>query len=229
MTFDLEATYKHIHQKGLDRLAEQKPLADPFLLTPEKDNRYGLTLIIKPPRSVKGAIKEKTADLAKAFPYQYFYPDNTLHITALTIISCYSGFSLKTIDINEYVALINNSLKEIRPFDIQMKGLILSPTGIIVKGYPLDDSLEKVRANLRKKFSGSNLEQSLDKRYSIQTAHCSLMRYKSTITSRQALQERVEQFEDYTFGTFKTHTLELVYNDWYHQEEKVKYLHSFQL
>lgn len=99
----------------------------------------------------------------------------------------------------------------------------------MVKGYPLDDTLEEIRNRLRLAFKDSLLEQSLDKRYPLQTAHATVIRFKQPVLHQAAVLEQLDQFRGVYFGQFEVKELELVFNDWYQREEKVQRLFSFGL
>ena len=57
------------------------------------DNRFGLTLLIRPNQQAKDRIRNLLDNLKRIEPNQYYYPDSDIHITVLTIISCYPELS----------------------------------------------------------------------------------------------------------------------------------------
>ncbi len=76
-------------------------------------------------------------------------------------------------------------------------------------------------------FKNSNVEQSLDKRYLIQTAHSTIIRFRKALSQKEKFLELLDNNINYDFGTFKVHKFELVCNDWYQREQYVKKIHEF--
>ena len=102
------------------------------------------------------------------------------------------------------------------------KGITASPSGVMIQGFMNNNELNDIRDRLRKEFKNSNLEQSLDKRYSIQTAHSTIIRFKTELSQKEKFLEILDKNINYDFGTFKVNKFELVYNDWYQREQYVK-------
>nr|WP_209309717.1 mutarotase [Tamlana crocina] len=162
-------------------------------------------------------------------PNQYYYPDSDIHITVMSIISCYDGFDLSRIDLSKYVDIIKKSIAKTSEIKIQFKGLTASPLCIMVQGFMANESLTEIRDHLRFHFKNSDLQHSLDQRYAIQTAHATIVRFSNKIVNKTAFLSTVEAFKNCNFGTFKVDQLELVFNDWYQKEQHVKTLYRFNL
>jgi 2'-5' RNA ligase len=193
------------------------------------DNRRGITLLMHPSEKVKTEIQNFIEQVQSIEPTQYYYPKSDLHITIMSIISCYDGFDVSQISIPNYVQTINKSIKDISSFNIEFRGLTASPSCIMVKGFLQDNSLLKLRDNLRTNFKSSNLQQSIDKRYSIITAHSTIIRFRNKFTNKKEFLQLIENYKNYHFGNFTVDTLELVNNDWYQRKENVRKLHEFRL
>ena len=58
------------------------------------------------------------------------------------------------------------------------KGVTASPSCLMIQGFMNHESLNITRNNLRKKLKNTTLQQSIDKRYSIQTAHSTVCRFR---------------------------------------------------
>ena len=99
----------------------------------------------------------------------------------------------------------------------------------MLQGFMNNNQLNEIRDNLRVEFNNSKLEQSLDKRYSIQTAHSTIVRFKNTFNQKQSFLELIDKYSDYEFGTFEVKKIELVYNDWYQRKEFVKKIYEFEI
>src|SRR5690606_2272383 len=117
-------------------------------------------------------------------PSQYYYKNSDIHITVMSIISCYDGFQLENIDISEYIDLISKSLIENPEIEIRFRGITASPSCIMIQGFINNNFLNSIRNNLRNNFKNSNLQQSIDKRYSIETAHTTVMRFQNKLNDK---------------------------------------------
>jgi 2'-5' RNA ligase len=63
---------------------------------------------------------------------------------------------------------------------------------------------------LRENFKKSTLEQSIDSRYAIATAHSTVLRFQEKLENPHKLMDVVEKFRDHDFGEFTVDKLELV-------------------
>ena len=191
------------------------------------DDRYGVTLLFRPPIEVKQKIQSFLNELNVVDPYQYYYRSSDIHITVLSIISCYSGFKLDQINISDYSRIINGSIKIIKSFDINFKGITATLNGVMIQGFMRNNNLNDIRDNLRKNFRNSGLEESIDKRYALQTAHSTVVRFRKEVENKLEFVKVLEKYRDFHFGSFKVDKLEFVSNDWYQKIEKVKTLETF--
>ncbi len=193
------------------------------------DTRRGITLLARPPARITAIIETILADFQRSEPTQYYYPATDIHLTILSIISCYSGFRLDMIDPAAYQRAVGAILRSVRPFTITFSGLTASPGSIIVQGTPHGDGLAQLRAQTREFFRQSGLQQSIDQRYSIQTAHATVMRFKNKILNPSALLENISKYQRYFIGSFEVDTVELVYNDWYQRAANTVLLEKYAL
>lgn len=198
------------------------------LIDSNDDFRFGITLVIRPDKSTKANIQKFLAEVKAIEPGQYYYRDSDIHITVMSIISCYEGFELKQVQVEDYVQLIQMVLEKHKNFKIEFKGLTASPSCILVQGF-LTEKLNEIRDDLRTAFKSSELQQSIDKRYAIQTAHSTIIRFREKLKNPGALLNLIEKFRDFYFGHFTVDRIELVYNDWYQRDSKVKQLYKFEL
>ncbi|MBO9583839.1 MAG: mutarotase [Flavobacterium sp.] len=195
----------------------------------DSDSRFGITLLIRPNDEIKANIETFIKELKKAEPELYYYPDSDIHITVMSIISCSSDFTLNQISPNEYIEVICRSLVDVEKIQIQFKGITASPSALMIQGFPSDETLNNLRNRLRENFKNSGLKQSIDSRYSISTAHSTIMRFQEKLHDPKKLIEIAEKFRDFDFGTFDVKNLELVYNDWYQRKSTTRVLGDFGL
>lgn len=193
------------------------------------DSRFGITLLIRPSEEIKTSIQLFLNELKAVDSSQYYYPNSDIHITLLSIISCYEGFSLDKIVVSDYIEIIQKSLADLGEIKIEFRGVTASNSAIMIQGFPADESLNNLRNKLRENFKNAALEQSIDSRYSIAAAHCTVMRFTEKLQNPEKLMKIAAQFRDYNFGEFTVDKLELVYNDWYQREENTIQLKDFEL
>ena len=224
---NLAEHYHKLYTESIAKIAAGNYETD-HLIDSDTDQRFGITLVIRPDVITNNNIQQFLSEAKAIEPDQYYYQNSDIHITLMSIISCYDGFDLKDIHIEDYIQLIQQVLARYKYFKIQFKGLTASPSCILIQGY-LTDTLNEIRDDLRAGFKNSGLQQSIDKRYAIQTAHATMIRFRSELENKNALVQLIEKYRDFDFGTFEVKEVELVYNDWYQREKYVKKLHQFSL
>lgn len=223
---NLESHYKKLYNESISKISSDSYEIDE-LIDSKKDNRFGITLLIRPSIEIKEKIQNFIKEIKKIEPNQYYYPNSDIHITVMSIISCYDGFDIKKIDLANYIELIEKCIVEKKDINITFRGITASPSGIMIQGFIDNNELNAIRDRLRTEFKNSNLEQSLDKRYSIQTAHSTIVRFRTELSQKRKLLEFLDKNMNYGFGTFKVNEFELVYNDWYQREKHVKEIYKF--
>lgn len=87
----------------------------------------------------------------------------------------------------------------------------------------------QIQNNLRANFRNSTLEQSIDKRYTIQTSHATVVRFRKPLHNKNSLLKAIEALRNYSFGTFTVNAFELVFNDWYNRQAHRQNLYRFEL
>jgi 2'-5' RNA ligase len=225
---NLTQHYDQLYETSSEIISAGKYSIDSELKN-ESDSRFGITLLIRPNDEIKANIHSFINELKKAEPKQYFYPDSDIHITVMSIISCSDKFTLNQISPNEYIEVICRSLVDVEKIKIHYKGVTASPSAIMIQGFPSDETLNNLRNRLRENFKNSGLQQSIDSRYSISTAHSTIMRFQEKLHDPKKLMQIVEKFRDYDFGEFEVRNLELVYNDWYQRKSTTRVLGDFGL
>ena len=225
---NLTRHYKELYKRSIKKIGKGDYQTDSLIDSPV-DKRFGITLLMRPPQEVKNEIKPFLKELKQIDSSQYYYPNSDIHITVMSIISCYEGFQIDQISVSDYSNLIKQSLKGIDKFKIKFQGITASDSGIIIQGFPENEMLNNMRNNLRTNFKNSNLEQSIDKRYTIQTAHATIVRFRKELQNNNAFLAEIEKYKNYDFGSFEVKELELVFNDWYQREQNSILLGKFEL
>lgn len=211
---DLEQHYHQLWRRSVQQFESGHFDYDTMLDAPV-DSRRGITLLARPPLNIRTAIDAMLRDLQASEPEQYYYPITDIHLTVLSIISCYENFSLSLIDTAPYAALVREVTTAQKSFKIQFRGITASPSCLLIQGFPLDNTLNKIRNSLRQRFRNAELQHSIDKRYAIQTAHATVVRFRKPFIHPDAFLQKVKTYREVDFGTFDVRELELVFNDWY--------------
>ena len=225
---DLNRHYSNLYEESIEKI-----LCDTYHIDDQidssLDNRFGITLLIRPTIQIKNNIQYFLDELRAIDSEQYYYPNSDIHITVMSIISCYSGFDLATVSVPDYVKIIEKSLVEINNIEINFKGITVSPSAVMIQGFVSNNFLDDLRNNLRNNFKNSGLEESIDRRYSISTAHSTVVRFRKKIKNKEKLIEILEKYRDFNFGKFTVEKYNLVFNDWYQREQFVQQLHEFKV
>ncbi|MNL07326.1 hypothetical protein D3C87_1279990 [compost metagenome] len=214
---NLQEHYDQLYQKSSKAISEGNYIIE-NQINDVSDSRFGITLLIRPSDEIKANIKLFLEELKEVDSTQYYYPDSDIHITVLSVISCYEGFTLDKIRIETYIEIIQKSLIDVDKININFKGVTASSSAIMIQGFPTDGSLNNLRDKLRENFKKSTLQQSIDSRYAIATAHSTVVRFQEKLENPKKLMDVAEKFRDFDFGEFTVDKLELVYNDWYQRE-----------
>ncbi|MFB9076576.1 2'-5' RNA ligase family protein [Flavobacterium procerum] len=225
---NLKKHYDQLYQESSKVILSNNYAID-YEIKNEQDSRFGITLLLRPDEKTKSAVHLFLNELQKIEPNQYYYPDSDIHITIMSIISCYNGFTLDKINVEEYISIIQKSLIDLNEIKIRFQGVTASASALMLQGFPADESLNILRNNLRGNFKKTNLEQSIDSRYAISTAHATVMRFQEKLQNPTKLIETTEKFRSFDFGEFRAENLELVFNDWYQRTEKTIHLKNFSL
>lgn len=225
---NLQKHYNELYKKSSEAILAGNYKLD-SQINDKSDSRFGITLLIRPNETIKANIQLFLDELKAIDPLQYYYPDSDIHITVMSIISCYEGFSLDKITIADYVEIIKKSLIDVNEIKIKFQGVTASPSALMIQGFPTDESLNNLRDKLRENFKKSTLQQSIDSRYTIATAHSTVLRFQEKLQNPKQLIDVAEKFRDFDFGEFKVENIELVYNDWYQRKENTVDLYPFYL
>lgn len=225
---DLATHYTNLYIESCEKISNGNYVID-TQIDNLSDNRFGITLLIRPTEEIKNSIQLFLNELKEVDASQYYYPNSDIHITVISIISCYDGFNLNNISIQDYVTLINKCITGLNKSVINLQGITASPSAVMIQGFPSDTSINDLRDNLRTTFKQSTLEQSIDKRYSLFTTHLTVVRFRKPINNKDLFLKTLHKYRDYNFGKFEIKNIELVHNDWYQRVQFVKKLCDFNI
>jgi len=211
---DLSHFYGQMWMDSIDRFKNNDCQTD-LLINDPSDLRRGITVLSYFDSSVKSNIANFLNELKIIEPEQYYYPQHELHLTILSIISCIAGFKLSTINVEAYCSIFQESIKDIGSFKINYKGITVSPSCILIQGFPDSEQLNILRNSLRANFKKANLVSTIDTRYEISTAHTTAVRCMAPFNNSHNVMKILSKYRNYDFGTIEVNTLELVFNNWY--------------
>ena len=225
---NLDQHYDEMWNAALDRIQSGRVQTDPRI-DKANDDRRGITLIARLNLPVQKKITAFLEEMKLTEPEQCYYLQSDLHITIMSIVSCFPGFSLDQIQVRDYTEIIARALGGISRFEIQFIGLTASPSSILVRGFPSNDSLQRIREALRVAFQKTALMQSMDQRYKIKTAHCTAIRFRNKINDSSRFLTILKDNLTRSFGVSPVRTLDLVFNDWYMKEQNTWKIEEFTL
>jgi len=211
---DLKNIYSQMWIDSIDKFKNNNCELDLFINDPS-DMRRGITLLSYLDNSVGDKISSFLDEVKIIEPKQYYYPKSELHLTILSIISCMKGVSLLNIDAEAYSSIFRESIKDIDGFKIKFRGITVSPSCILIQGFPDSDQLNHLRNTLRVNFKKANLKSTIDQRYKLSTAHTTAVRFITPFENSCELMALLAKYRDYDFGTLEVSLLELVFNNWY--------------
>lgn len=225
---ELQTHYDQMWNSSVDKLTRGEYFIDPNLKV--RDNRMGITLRIRPDEVTIDKISTFQKELCEVLPEQFHYPKETVHMTVLSIVSCSEENHLSDLnDCKLYIDLISEVLENERSFEIEHSGVTLGDVGLLLQGFPKQDALNALRERIRGKLEESELASALEKRYKINSAHSTVMRYQQELKNIAGFVSWSERQRDRKLGVTKVGKLELVMNDWYHSPEQTKICKTWEL
>ncbi|ORC29894.1 hypothetical protein B4O97_18760 [Marispirochaeta aestuarii] len=225
---DLDGIYDGLYNGSVRKISNSCYTIDDLINSPN-DTRRGISLIFRPSSSVRKEISRFLDTLQQLDPNQYYYPESDMHVTILSIVSCYPEFNVASIHIPAYINLLQKAISDAKGFTLHFRGITASPSCVMIRGFPENNTLNDLRNNLRSIFKMSSLEHSIDKRYELQTAHSTVLRFRDRISDISRFLEILESYKDFYFGSCTVDSLEFVVNDWYLRKRNTEKLFSFSL
>ncbi|WP_321991329.1 hypothetical protein [Marispirochaeta aestuarii] len=224
----MKTIYDNLYSDSVRAIRSGEYTTDTMIDSPN-DTRRGISLIFRPSSAVRKEISRFLYTLQQLDPNQYYYPESDMHVTILSIVSCYPEFNVASIDIPVYINLLQKALSGAKGFTLHFRGLTASPSCVMIRGFPENTILNDLRNTLRSIFKTSSLEHSIDKRYELQTAHSTVLRFKERLFDIPKFLETLESYKDFYFGSCTVDSLEFVVNDWYLRERNTEKLFGFTL
>jgi 2'-5' RNA ligase len=199
------------------------------LLKKPHDLRRGLTLVFRPDQNVQASIAGFLRKLADVAPGQHFYRPAEFHVTVLSIIPGSELCQDKIQHLAAYQSIIREVLQRYWTFSIMFQGVTASPGAVMIQGFPGDDTLARLREDLRESLRRNNFGDQLDVRYKINAAHLTVMRFCKADADWARPLALLKANRTTDFGETKIAGLELIWGDWYASAETVRTLAEYPL
>lgn len=205
------------------------PQLDAHLRALRADPRRGLTLIARPPREVRVLAQAFLREAAAVAPGQYVSGPAEMHMTVLSLLT---GSADWRSHVRQWPAF-RRALAEILPayprFKIIFRGVTASPQSVIIQGFPCDDSLQRLRDELRARLKERGLAGQLDKRFYTVAAHLTVMRFVAPLPDWEPLAHCLQSHRDTDFGEMNVTTLQLIASDWYMSRSRTRVVEEYRL
>jgi 2'-5' RNA ligase len=193
------------------------------------DPRRGMSLIARPDPALMVRFDALLARLADVDPRQYRQPRADMHLTVLSLLTVTEDYAPHLARRADFVAAVRAAVEGLPAFDIDVDGIAISRGAVLARGYPRDDTLERLRARLRDALRARGLDGSLDRRYRLVTAHTTLLRFVAPLADPGRFAAALADMRDEPLGTMHVETLQLVVNDWYMSSAAVEPIETFTL
>ena len=205
------------------------PHLDSYLRNPKADPRRGLSLIARPPDEVRVRVQGFLCEAVSAAPGQHISHPDEMH---MTIFSLLTGSAEWRAHVRRWPAF-REALAEILPahrsFKIVFRGVSASPQTVMIQGFPWDDSLQRLRDDLRARLKERGLAGQLDKRFHTVAAHLTVMRFAAPVPDWQPLARCLQAHRETDFGEMDVTTLQLISSDWYMSRGRTRVLEEYRL
>lgn len=221
--------YEQLWREALPAFERGEPRLDPYLPDKSRDRRRGVSLAFWLSPSVQTQVTRFLDALKRNFPGQYFYRPEELHVTVLTFISTSELWRKEIGDLAEFRGILREILPLHRPFKVEFRGVTAAPNAVMLQGFPLDDGLEKIRADIRVACAQHGFVGRLDRRYPNRAAHVTAMRFCRPQADWQPLATLVQENRQTLFDEMPVDTLRLTWGDWYASAETVRVLEEYHL
>lgn len=202
-----------------------------ILDNPEKDYLRGLNLITYLPLRINRLIdKRLISKLSLTIGDSgWIMPSKGRHITVLDILPHNSRMADWGLDAftEKYIKVVENTISPFnKSIEIKLKGIFASPDGITIQGFPVGESLFELRHLLRQGLTKAKLANFEEKKYTVQTAHISLVKFTKPLNGK-ALIRTVDELRNFHMGHFTLEKLILNYSSRYDKYFTIEILKEY--
>jgi 2'-5' RNA ligase len=202
---------------------------DAFLKNRQADLRRGVSLAARPDPAVCAAVQRFLDEAAAVAPGQHFYRPPEFHLTVLPVIPGSTSWRQAAQRLPEHLAALETVLRGRPAFSVAFRGVTASPEAVMIEGFPEGSALPQLRDDLRAALAGRGLDENLDRRYKIATAHMTVARFCTAMKDWRPLKSLLAANRERDFGTARFRTLQLIEGDWYASADTVRMLREYPL
>jgi 2'-5' RNA ligase len=202
---------------------------DPQVVALADDARRGVTLLARPAAAVAHALSALAERLRAMEPEQYYQPASDLHHTILSLFTATADYAPYLEHLPAYRETVAEVVAATPPFTIDVRGVTLTLGAVLAQGFPRDGTLAAVRERLRAALGARGLDDSLDRRYRLVTAHMTLIRFAQPLRDSRRFVAALAPTRALEFGATAVDRLELVFGDWFHTAAREQSLGQYQL
>jgi len=221
--------YQQLWTEAVSAFERGAPQVDPVLSGKTNDLRRGVTLAFRPAPADLAKVKRFMERLVPLAPEQYFYQPEELHVTVLSIISGTELWRREMRQLAACRAIINEVLSRRRSFQVCFRGVTASTGAVMIQGFPAGDALEQLRDELREAFARNGLGDRLDRRYKINSAHMTIMRFRQQAADWKPLANALAENRHTDFGGTQVNRIQLIWGDWYASADIARTLQEYSL
>lgn len=217
----LPARYDALWDAAAPEVGAGRTTLDPWAARQADDARRGVTLLVRLARLAPAAADAIVAfcdELRALEPAAYYQPRPDLHLTVLSLVTATADHAPHLAHLGAYREAVTEALDGVGPFAVDLAGVTLSPAAVLVQGYPRDGTLERVRARLRAAVTARRLGDALDRRYRLETAHATVVRFTAPLDDPARFVGALAAARSRPFGTAVVTELELGVGNWYEAE-----------
>ncbi len=99
----------------------------------------------------------------------------------------------------------------------------------MIQGFPQDDTLARIRDDLRETLRRNDLGEQLDARYKISTAHVTVMRFCNASADWNRVLAWLQANRRRNFGETQVADIELILGDWYASTDTAHTIKTYNL
>ena len=225
----LAAKYDALWIRSAPELRAGRATLDAFALRKADDARRGLTLIARPSVDVAAAMTAFLDELRALEPAQYYQPAADLHLTVLSLFTATVEPGPYLAHLDTYREAVVEATDGTGAIDVDFTGVTLAPAAVLARGFPRDDTLERLRDRLRAAIAARGLGAALDGRYRLETAHATLVRFTAPLADPARFVDAIDRARGRAFGSCTIGQLTLELSDWYQSSETLETLGTFPL
>ena len=215
--------------KAIGKIRKAKVELDPVLAARLPDERRGLTVIARPSPEVRRRVARYLGQLLRLEPDQHYYAVSEFHVTVLSLFTATVNHRPWFAQRERFISAADSALRNAAPFRVQFEGVTASPGTVMIQGFLEDGALNDLRDALRRELRIRGLAGGVDGRYRLETAHLTVVRFRTPLRASERFAAALEQARERSFGTTTFRSLSLVENDWYMSRRVSRTLKRYRL